>query len=114
VWATVSAQAFSALRWPESNDTLFHRRIRGMTESEFRNDSMQAYRNRTGESGVAAYRSKPGSIDVEFHDGAIYRYDAKRPGGDEVAAMQRLAAAGQGLATYINQFVRERYARRLR
>lgn len=74
---------------------------------------MKPYRGADGDSGIAAYESGPGWILVRFHRGGTYRYDATRPGAAHVRAMQRLADAGAGLNTYINQHVREAYARRL-
>ena len=74
---------------------------------------MERYRNLDGNSGVAAFTVGDGFIDVRFIEGGTYRYDGTTPGADDVAAMQDLARAGRGLATYINQHVRDRYAARL-
>lgn len=71
------------------------------------------YKNLNGDSGVRFYALGPSFIDVWFVDGAGYRYDERRPGASHVAALKRLAAAGRGLATYINQHVRKGYARKL-
>lgn len=71
------------------------------------------YDDRSGASGVVAYAAGDGFIDLWFRDGGGYRYDATAPGPEHVAAMTRLAAAGEGLATYVNQHVRTNYARRL-
>ena len=72
---------------------------------------MQPYGN--PHSGVAAFTLHAAAIDVEFRDGKRYRYDAANPGPEAVRIMQQLALAGHGLATYINQHVRDRFARRL-
>ncbi len=66
--------------------------------------------DRSGASGVVAYAAGDGFIDLWFRHGG---YDATAPGPEHVAAMTRLAAAGEGLATYVNQHVRTNYARRL-
>jgi len=66
-----------------------------------------------GDSGVAAYESGPGWIDIRFHHGGTYRYDDRHPGLVHVLEMQRLADAGDGLNTYINRYVRDDYAERL-
>ncbi|HVI28067.1 hypothetical protein [Hansschlegelia sp.] len=71
------------------------------------------YGDRSGASGVVAYATGDGFIDLWFRDGGGYRYDATAPGPEHVAAMTRLAAAGEGLATYVNQHVRANYARKL-
>jgi hypothetical protein len=75
---------------------------------------MQPYRNASGDSPVAAYETAPGSITVEFADGGTYLYTVRSSGKSAIADMQRLAAAGHGLATYISQHVRQRYAKKLR
>lgn len=72
---------------------------------------MQPYRNPT--SGVTAFTLHPNAIDIEFRDGARYRYDHLQPGPEHVAAMTHLALEGRGLATYINQHVRDRFRSRL-
>jgi hypothetical protein len=76
--------------------------------------NMQPYRNLGGSSGVAAFFFGDRHIDIEFQDGHRYRYDSVKPGQQEVEAMKALAKTGKGLATFINQHVRERFAVRLR
>ena len=72
---------------------------------------MQRYANRGGDSGVAAYECRPGEIRLRFADRTtIYVYTGARPGAAHVREMQRLAKAGRGLATYVNQHVRDDYA----
>jgi hypothetical protein len=75
---------------------------------------VQRYLNRSGESGVVAYELGPRSIAVRFVDGAVYLYDAQRPGAEQVAEMKRLAQAGRGLSSYISRFVQQNYAKKLR
>lgn len=54
------------------------------------------------------------AIILEFADRKRrYLYNADRPGPQHVAAMRRLALAGDGLTTYVNQHVRENYAAKL-
>lgn len=74
---------------------------------------MQPYRDISGDSGVAAYEIGNGSITVQFSRGGTYLYDSSAPGAAHVAEMQRLAQAGDGLNTYINQHVRKNYAARI-
>jgi hypothetical protein len=74
---------------------------------------MQRYRNRSGHSGVTGYLLGDGCILVRFIDGAIYEYTDQVSGAEHVRAMSQLAQTGQGLATYISRYVRDRYARRL-
>ena len=75
---------------------------------------MQPYRNRSGNSGVVAFSLGHHHIDIEFQDGHRYRYDYAIPGQQQVETMKTLARSGQGLATFINQHVRERFAAKLR
>jgi hypothetical protein len=71
---------------------------------------MQRYANRSGDSGVAAYECRPGEIRLRFVDRAtVYVYTRSHPGMADVREMQRLATAGRGLATYVNQHVRDDY-----
>ena len=74
--------------------------------------AMQAY-GAARRSGVAAYECGPGWIAIRFHHGGTYLYDGRHPGTVHVLEMQRLADGGQGLNTYINQYVRDDYAERL-
>jgi hypothetical protein len=53
------------------------------------------------------YRGADNDTEIQFKDGGVYRYSAKRPGAELVAEMRRLAIAGKGLSTFINQHVRE-------
>lgn len=71
---------------------------------------MIAYANLSGESPIAAYRCGADYIDVAFRDGGVYRYTHASAGARRIAAMQRLAAAGRGLATYITREAHDRYA----
>jgi hypothetical protein len=75
---------------------------------------MKHYANLSGDSGVRAYRNGPGSITVEFQDGATYLYTYASAGRTHVEAMKQLAMRGQGLSTYIARHVREAYASRQR
>ncbi|MCD9047775.1 hypothetical protein [Luteimonas sp. MHLX1A] len=68
------------------------------------------YANRSGQSGVPAYALLPSSILLRFADDRyIYLYDDVEPGAADVEAMHERAEAGSGLATYVNQHVRNRY-----
>jgi hypothetical protein len=75
---------------------------------------MQPYRNLSGTSGVVAFALGDHHIDIEFQDGHRYRYTYAIPGEQQVEAMKSLAKTGKGLATYINQHVREHFAARLK
>ncbi len=74
---------------------------------------MKPYRHQAGNTGISGFHVKPDSIAIQFKDGSIYLYDSRRPGKKHVEAMKELARAGKGLTTYVNQHVRERYAKKL-
>lgn len=75
---------------------------------------MEPYKNLGQNSGVTAYEVGPTHIDVAFNDGAVYRYDDQYPGLEATEDLKRLAAAGRGLNSYINRFVRSNYAEKLK
>ena len=74
---------------------------------------MRHYAALSGNAGVRAFEVLDRAIIIEFNDGRRYLYDATRPGPHHVRETIRLAHAGIGLTTYINQHVRENYAERL-
>jgi hypothetical protein len=73
---------------------------------------MKPYGDRSGQSGVVAWRAHADAIDVLFRDEMVYRYDNAATGREHVERMKWLAQAGKGLAGYINRHtdVRESYA----
>jgi hypothetical protein len=73
---------------------------------------MEPYRNTDSDSGIAAYESGPGFIKLQFGDGSIYLYTNESTGAEHIEAMQRLAVVGNGLNTFLNKYVRDRYERR--
>lgn len=66
---------------------------------------MTPYANRSGDSGVVAYAIVGDAIVVEFDGGALYLYDAVRPGIAQVRRMRALARSGRGLSSYISREV---------
>jgi hypothetical protein len=74
---------------------------------------MNRYRNASGDSGVIAYSVGEDYITVRFRDKSEYVYNYEITGKYRVDEMKRLAIGGKGLATYINQHVRELYATKL-
>lgn len=75
---------------------------------------MQPYSNLSGASGVVAYELRRNSVIIQFQDGWKYEYTTRSSGAAAIARMKQLAAAGQGLSTFIAQEVREAYARKFR
>lgn len=74
---------------------------------------MKRYNSTSGTSGILAYELGAESIKIVFRDGEVYLYDYEVPGKEHVEQMKKLAPKGKGLATYINQHVRERYKAKL-
>ncbi len=74
---------------------------------------MPRYRNLSGHSGVQSYETTADSITLRFVNGERYVYTHARPGRAAVDRMKALAQAGEGLATFVSQHVREAYERKL-
>ena len=74
---------------------------------------MHRYKTADKNTGVIAYETGADSISIKFRDGSVYLYTSASTGANAIAAMKQLAAKGEGLTTYINQHVREKYAVRL-
>ncbi|GAB3101118.1 hypothetical protein [Lysobacter terrae] len=70
---------------------------------------MTPYRNRNGNSGVAAYALLDDGILVRFVDGKTYRYGLTQPGRHHIGQMKSLALGGRGLGVYISRYVRDKY-----
>lgn len=75
--------------------------------------AMIPYLNLGGNSGVTAYELGKDYIIVEFRGKSLYLYNYERPGRVDVENMKKLAVHGQGLNTYINKYVRKKYARKI-
>lgn len=73
----------------------------------------EIYLNNYGNSGVVGYEKGEDSITVEFEDGSIYLYNDESAGSEAIRMMKQLAVRGDGLNTYINLHVKERFASRL-
>jgi hypothetical protein len=67
---------------------------------------MQRYQGLSGDSGVESYDCGADWITVRFTRGGTYLYDRHKPGPIHVQRMKDLAPSGDGLGTYINQYVR--------
>lgn len=75
---------------------------------------MERYRNLGGDSGVYAFEIDSNSIKVQFRDGSLYKYSYLSTGTQAVERMKGLAIAGRGLNSYISNFIKKRYAAKLR
>jgi hypothetical protein len=75
---------------------------------------MRRYANLDGRAGVLEYEIGPDWILLRFRDRPeLYLYNRDRPGIGKVLQMKRLAIAGRGLTTFVNQRVRDHYAERI-
>jgi hypothetical protein len=75
---------------------------------------MKKYLNKEGHSGVTGYDVSPGGISVEFNHEAVYLYTNKSAGKKVIDTMKELAVAGRGLSTYISQYVKDKFEKKLR
>lgn len=67
---------------------------------------MEIYADLNDDSGVSSYEINPLSIKVWFNkDSASYIYSYSSAGEYHVEHMKKLALAGKGLNTYINNYV---------
>lgn len=74
---------------------------------------MVPYANKQGDSGVTAYETAPGSILVQFIGGDTYLYTNDSAGAINIKQMKHLAERGSGLSTFISQYVKDAYERKL-
>lgn len=76
---------------------------------------MEQYKkNNSGTSGVEFYEIGNEDIIAQFIDGSIYRYTYKSAGEGAIEHMKKLAIAGKGLTTFINQHVKDKYEEKLK
>jgi hypothetical protein len=76
---------------------------------------MEQYKkNNSGASGVEFYEIKDESLIAQFVDGSIYHYTYESAGKEIIEHMKLLALAGKGLTTFINQHVKDKYAKKLK
>ncbi|WP_437731166.1 hypothetical protein [Sorangium sp. So ce1335] len=72
------------------------------------------YRNLGGNSGVDTYKIEEESIEITFKGGSTYLYTYQAPGRYHVEQMKLLARSGRGLNAFINIYVKDNYAKKLR
>lgn len=74
---------------------------------------MQRYKHTGSDSGVVAYDIDAGQIIVQFKNGKRYLYTEDSAGAANIARMQALARAGQGLSSFITKHVANLYEREI-
>ena len=75
---------------------------------------MHPYQSSNHDTGVIAYQNGTDHIAVQFKDGTVYLYTNKSAGSNSISQMKKLAEAGAGLTTYINQHVKDRYEAKIK
>jgi hypothetical protein len=74
--------------------------------------AMQTYKNLSRTSGVHSFELQGASIKVRFKDSSrVYVYSYQSAGGEYVETMKKLAVAGHGLNTFINQYTKSLFVR---
>lgn len=71
---------------------------------------MENYLNRSGDSGVSQFEIGGTYISVRFGTGREYTYSYQSAGESNIEQMKIFAKAGRGLNTFINKYVKDRYA----
>ncbi|MGQ0826991.1 MAG: hypothetical protein ACT4ON_01220 [Bacteroidota bacterium] len=74
---------------------------------------MKLYKKVNKDSGVYAYEIGKDHIKIQFNDGSTYLYTYSHTGKKNIEQMKKLAETGKGLTTYINKYIREKYALKL-
>lgn len=75
---------------------------------------MTPYSNLSGRSGIVGYDYDTTSIRVYFRTGSIYLYTVGSADASTITRMIQLAQQGSGLNSYIQQYAKYAYAKRLR
>lgn len=71
---------------------------------------METYKNLGGDSGILYFEIGSDYIRVEFDDEAIYTYTYASAGEYNIEEMKKIATSGEGLNSFINKYVRKKYA----
>lgn len=71
---------------------------------------MERYKNLSGISGVFEYGIEQDAIVVRFTDGSQYKYNYASAGESNIEHMKILAIKGLGLNSFINTYVKYKYA----
>ena len=78
------------------------------------NSVMPRYNNLSGNSRIAAYEIGEDFIKIQFHDDGIYLYNSHSAGWPSIETMKRLAEDGKGLNTFVDTYVKKRYAQKVK
>lgn len=96
----------------ESNDkvldyesTIIEKEVTSISDS----NGWVNYKDYDNDSGVSSYRYGDTYIQVEFTSGKKYLYTYESAGKENIENMKKLAEDGNGLNSYINKNVRDKY-----
>lgn len=74
---------------------------------------MERYKNLGENSSIVAFEIGNDFIKFQFGNGSLYLYTYQSTGKDDVEYMKGLEKSGAGLNSFIQRFVKIRYATRL-
>jgi hypothetical protein len=74
---------------------------------------MKKYYGQSRDTGIEAFEIGTDNIILRFKDGREYLYSYVKPGKEHVEEMKKRAKSGNGLNTYVNQNVREKYEKKI-
>jgi hypothetical protein len=75
-------------------------------------NQMELYKNLSGKSGVIAYEIRSDEIVLKFTSGTCYLYREEKIGASNFMKIKILALNGQGLTTFINQYLHNRFEKK--
>jgi hypothetical protein len=75
---------------------------------------MKKYKNVSGKSTVTMFELAKDVVTVRFTSQEVYRYSNQSAGSENISKMKTLALAGKGLGTFIENNVKEKFARKVR
>ncbi len=75
---------------------------------------MKKYKNVSGKSTVTMFELAKDVVTVRFASQEVYRYSNQSAGSENIGRMKVLALSGKGLGTFIENNVKEKFARKVR
>lgn len=75
---------------------------------------MKKYKNVSGKSTVTMFELAKDVVTIRFTSQEVYRYSNQSAGSENISKMKLLALAGKGLGTFIENNVKEKFARKVR
>ena len=75
---------------------------------------MKKHKNVSGKSTITMFELAKDVVTVRFTSQEVYRYSNQSAGSENIGKMKILALAGKGLGTFIENNVKEKFARKVR